>query len=195
MKPMYTVHIGEYLVGEWIEKLYGSGKKAWRVWTPSRDTGIDLLVTSADCRRTVSLQVKYSKTYPRLYECKSFGWWELTRTAIENSTADFWVFVWPQFPANDQQYPSVIDFVIIPPKKLLGRLEANSKNREAPIRINLSHIGNEVVETRGIDARGKGQTRGDIPKEIQKVMKDKTSSRNYTSYFNNWKLLEAALKG
>ncbi len=40
MKPLFTIHAGEYLVGERIEKNF----KEWNVWIPSKDTGIDLLV-------------------------------------------------------------------------------------------------------------------------------------------------------
>ena len=41
MKTLFTIHAGEYLVGSEIEKLF----KNYRVWIPSKDTGIDLLVT------------------------------------------------------------------------------------------------------------------------------------------------------
>jgi hypothetical protein len=57
MKAFFTVHAGEYLVGEHIEQTY----PRWRVWVPSRDTGIDLLVTDSRHRKAVSLQVKSSR--------------------------------------------------------------------------------------------------------------------------------------
>jgi predicted helicase len=59
MKPLFTVHVGEYLVGEHIERTY----PRWNVWVPSKDTGIDLLVTEAQNRKMVSLQVKFSKDF------------------------------------------------------------------------------------------------------------------------------------
>jgi hypothetical protein len=59
MKPLFTVHAGEYLVGEHIKHTY----PRWNVWVPSKDTGIDLLVTSAKNRKTVALQVKFIKDF------------------------------------------------------------------------------------------------------------------------------------
>src|ERR1035438_7594469 len=59
MKPLFTVHAGEYLVGAHIERTH----PRWNVWVPSKDTGIDLLVTEAKNRKAVSLQVKFSKDF------------------------------------------------------------------------------------------------------------------------------------
>src|SRR5713101_6816222 len=41
MKPLFTIHGGEYLVGSYIEQHF----KRVNVWIPSRDKGADLLVT------------------------------------------------------------------------------------------------------------------------------------------------------
>jgi hypothetical protein len=51
MKPLFTVHAGEYLVGSHIEAKYPK----WNVWIPSKDTGVDLLVTNARGTKSVSL--------------------------------------------------------------------------------------------------------------------------------------------
>ncbi len=59
MKPLFTIHAGEYLVGSHIENQF----KDWRVWIPSKDTGIDLLVSNADNSKTASIQVKFQKTF------------------------------------------------------------------------------------------------------------------------------------
>ena len=59
MKPLFTVHAGEYLVGSYIEEHYPK----WDVWVPSKDTGVDLLVTDTQNARAVSLQVKFSKDF------------------------------------------------------------------------------------------------------------------------------------
>jgi hypothetical protein len=40
MRPIFTVHAGEFLAGQYIEREF---KK--NVWVPRKDTGIDLLVT------------------------------------------------------------------------------------------------------------------------------------------------------
>jgi len=57
MKPIFSLHAGEYLVGTHIEE----NCKNLHVWLPSKDTGIDLLVTDQTNSKTVSLQVKFSK--------------------------------------------------------------------------------------------------------------------------------------
>lgn len=58
MKPLFTIHAGEYLVGaHYIERNFPH----WKVWLPSKDSGVDLLVTDARNRKTVSLQIKFSK--------------------------------------------------------------------------------------------------------------------------------------
>jgi hypothetical protein len=61
MKPLFTIHAGEYLVGEYIERHF----KQVNVWLPARDTGIDLLISDLLNRRVVSIQVKYSKDFFR----------------------------------------------------------------------------------------------------------------------------------
>ena len=70
------------------------------VWVPSKDTGIDLLVTDKTNKNTTSLQVKFSKDFllthgrpeyrDKLLSC---GWWTLNREKIRKSSADYWVFV------------------------------------------------------------------------------------------------------
>ena len=57
MKPMFTIHAGEYLTGAYIEE----NCKEANVYVPTKDTGIDLLITSKDSKKIVSLQVKSSK--------------------------------------------------------------------------------------------------------------------------------------
>ena len=59
MRPIFTMHAGEYLFGSYLENEF----KGFNIWIPSRDTGIDLLVTDSKNRKTVSLQVKFSKDF------------------------------------------------------------------------------------------------------------------------------------
>ena len=96
MNPLVTVHAGEYLVGSYIEEQY---RKEWNVWVPSKDTGIDLLVTDSENRKTVSLQVKFSKDHVPTARRESSikdrllatGWWTHDAKKIDASKADFWV--------------------------------------------------------------------------------------------------------
>jgi hypothetical protein len=59
IKPLFSIHDGEQLVGEYIEREF----KNVNLWLPTRDTGIDLLVTDRKNTRSISLQVKFSKDF------------------------------------------------------------------------------------------------------------------------------------
>ena len=121
MKPLFTVHAGEYLVGSHVERHF----PRCRVWIPSKDTGIDLLVTDDRCRKTVSLQVKFSKDFnpthqPLLVQkgLLAAGWWTLDAGKVRKSSADLWVFVLPSFLERKTS------FIILTPAELLRRLKA-----------------------------------------------------------------------
>jgi len=80
MKLLFTIHAGEYLVGSHIEERFRHA----HVWVPSRDSGIDLLVTDRRNRRAVSLQVKFSKDFLVTHmgpafqkELRACGWWAI----------------------------------------------------------------------------------------------------------------------
>ena len=99
MQPLFTIHAGEYLVGSHIEQhLRDPGGDKVNVWVPSKDTGIDLLVTDKTNKKTTSLQVKFSQDLllthgrPEYHEkLLSCGWWMLNRDKIRESPADYWV--------------------------------------------------------------------------------------------------------
>ncbi len=111
MRPLFTVHAGEYLVGLYIEQNF----KGVNVWVPSRDTGVDLLVSDRHNRTAVSLQVKFSKDYlvnmGALFQkpLRVCGWCTIDRDKLRTSPADFWVFVLRGFARH------TTDFVIVPP--------------------------------------------------------------------------------
>ncbi|MGR2840739.1 hypothetical protein ABMX64_22240 [Vibrio vulnificus] len=124
MKPIFTIHAGEYLVGSYVEQHLKDPKGARvNVWIPSKDTGIDFLLTDKENKNTTSIQVKFSRDFlitdgtalhqERLLSC---GWWTLNREKIESSNADYWVLVVHTFNAKNMQY------IIISPKELLKRM-------------------------------------------------------------------------
>ena len=122
MKPIYTVHAGEYLVGTYIEKTY----QDLNVWFPSKDRGIDLLVTNQNNTKAVSVQVKFSKDFVSLHSYKEpevargircMGWFALNPKKLKESPADLWVLVSYTFEEVRNQ------FIVIPPGELLKRLE------------------------------------------------------------------------
>lgn len=123
MRPLFTIHAGEYLVATRIEEDFPQ----LRVWIPSKDIGVDLLVTDARQNKIASLQVKFSKDYLATNpgtaitpDIASGGWWTLKRSKIANSPADIWVMVLYQFQTRK------FDFVVIPPRELLSRYDAIS---------------------------------------------------------------------
>ena len=121
MKPLFTIHAGEYLVGSHIEQQF----RHVNVWVPSRDTGVDLLVSDRRNRRAVSLQVKFSKDFLVTHmgpifqkELRACGWWTIDQNKLRISPANFWVFVLHGFARR------TIDFVIVPPRELYRRLRS-----------------------------------------------------------------------
>ena len=123
MKPIFSIHAGEYLVGTHIEENY----KNLNIWLPSKDTGIDLLVTDETNSKTVSLQVKFSKDFLGSLgsslsdvvatKVKSGGWWTFKREKIRDSRADLWILVLYRFSRRDY------DLLVIEPAELLRRYD------------------------------------------------------------------------
>jgi hypothetical protein len=122
MKPIFSVHAGEYLAGSHIEEKF----RHVNLWIPAKDTGIDLLVSDRSNHKTVSLQVKFSKDFLVAHmrrqsaefqrKLRACGWWTLNSEKVRHSRADYWVFVLQGF-ANKS-----VDFIVIPPRELLRRL-------------------------------------------------------------------------
>jgi hypothetical protein len=119
MRPIFTLHAGEVLAGEYIERKY----RNTNVWVPSRDSGIDLLVTDRTNQRAVSLQVKFSRDFlvthmPAHFQkpLRACGWWSLNRKKIAASRADYWVFTLVGFATRST------DFILVPRAELLSRL-------------------------------------------------------------------------
>jgi hypothetical protein len=111
---MFTIHAGEYLVGLHVQKTL-----KLNAWIPTKDTGIDLLVTDSDNHHTISLQVKYGKDFlpeeklPELRkEFRCHSWFTLNRKKLNQSPAEFWVFVLHGFTSKEP------DFLVIPTAEL-----------------------------------------------------------------------------
>lgn len=183
MRPLFTVHAGEYLVGAHIEQAH----PRWRVWMPAKDTRIDLLVTDSRNRRAVSLQVKFSKDFnpthqPALLQNKlrAAGWWTHQPQKIHKSLADFWVFVLPSFIEHDTS------FIIVPPADLLRRFRAihgrTAKRIDSYLWV--------TKRKRCWEARG-------LPNAEQELIAfDRFSdqARDFSKYLNAWRQIEGRLK-
>lgn len=183
MKALFTVHAGEYLVGAHIEHTHPH----WNVWVPSKDSGVDLLVTDNRNQKTVSLQVKFSKDFTPTHgspllqsRLLAAGWWSLDARKIQKSKADFWVFVLPSFIEKRTS------LILIPPAELWSRfriIHGTSKNR--------IHSYLRVTKTgKCWEARGLPNADQDL------IALDRFSdkNRNFTEYLEAWNQIEARLK-
>lgn len=184
MRPIFSVHAGEYLVGTHIEEKY----KDLNVWIPSKDTGIDLLVTDRTNTKTLSIQVKFSKDFlgsvgkgtseAVATKVKSGGWWTFRQDKIKASPADLWILVLYRF--TDRDY----DFVIIEPQELLMRY---------------AHLGRETNIIQSyvwVTTSGKcWETRGLNKSDQEAIAKDEYSEsiRDLSSCLNNWQIVERKL--
>jgi predicted helicase len=89
VRPLFTVHAGEFLVGQHIESSF----KDKNVWVPTKDTGIDLLVTNSENAEAVALQVKFSRDFLPLMkltpvaqkQLRSYTWFTLDQKHLARS--------------------------------------------------------------------------------------------------------------
>jgi hypothetical protein len=188
LKPIFTIHAGEYLVASHLEENF----KGLEIWLPTRDTGVDLLVTnpklsSQNSIHAVSLQVKFSKDFlgnkgggkntPSSInsKIKAGGWWTFKYDKIEKSQADLWVLVLYRFSHRD------FDFVIIEPKQLLERYKK------------LGHTSGIIQSYVWVTENGQcWETRG-LGKADQEAIASavfKDPVRDLSQFLNNWQPLE-----
>ena len=183
MRPLFTVHAGEYLVGSFIEANYPN----WNVWVPAKDTNIDLLVTNASNTRTVTLHVKFSRDFnptnrQNLLQNKltATGWWTHQAKKIKDSNADFWIYALPSF-AEHKTY-----FIIIPPKELLRRFRSIHNKLEKKIHSYLSVTkSGHCWEARGLN---------NVDQELLAFDRYRNADRDFTQFLNNWSVIEKRLK-
>jgi hypothetical protein len=182
MKPLFTIHAGEYLVGEYLERTF----PRWNVWLPSKDTGVDFLVTDSRNRKSVSLQVKFSKDYsfngsPLLQSrMLSGGWWSLDARKIQKSNADFWIFVLPSFVEKKSS------FIILSRDELVRRFKAI--HGAAKQRIDLFLC---VTKTKRC-----WESRNLHKADLELIAFDRFEDKNrdFTEFLNDWNQIEARLK-
>jgi hypothetical protein len=182
MRPLFTIHAGEYLVGLHIERHF----KKYLVWVPSKDTGIDLLITNPKTRKQASIQVKFSKDFLAPDTAPSFqgglkacGWWTLSRSKIKTSPADLWVFVLYSFDNRDVQY------VVVSPKRLLTILRGihgNAKTYNVYLWVTTKK---KCWETRGLSQ---------AEQSLVAVDMYSNTARDVTNQLNNWTELSDMLQ-
>ncbi len=182
MKSLFTIHAGEFLVASYIEQQF----RKYLVWIPSRDPGVDLLLTDHDCKAAVSIQVKFSRDFVATHMSdalrpglKACGWFTLKRQKVAQSTAKFWVFV--LYPFNQKE----VDFVIIPPSTLLDVLTSVHGQRTSFQSYMWVTKDKRCWQARGL-------SREDHLSIAQGSYRN--ARREPTPYLNNWSPIHAALK-
>jgi hypothetical protein len=178
MRPLFIIHAGELLTGEYIERNF----RNTHVWIPAKDIGIDLLVTDKKNEITLSLQVKFSRDFlvtdlPAAFQrnLQACGWWTFNREKLKSSSADYWVLVLTGFAHRTN------DYIIIPPKELLRRLEklhANEVRLQSYLWVTKSK---QCWETRGL-------RRSDQLRIVNG--KFKNTARDFSKLLNNWEPIE-----
>jgi hypothetical protein len=121
MKPLFTIHVGEFLVGDHIIRRLGH---KFDVWVPTKDSGVDLLVTRKGRRgASVGLQVKFSRGFgireDMARHMLAIGWYKIDPKKIKKSQADLWVFVILTLKHEEH-------FVVIPTRELRKRIPRGS---------------------------------------------------------------------
>lgn len=177
MRTLFTIHAGEYLVGSELEKRF----KKYSVWIPSRDVGIDLLLANKSLKKSLSIQVKFSRDFSTEQKVEfhgkivSRGWFTLNFQKLKNSQADIWVFVLYNFYKGDMNY------IIIKPQELVKRYQ-KLKRKGKTIQ---SYF---YVTSHGKCWEGRGLRRNDKVALANDIYENKT--RDLTPFLNNWKSLK-----
>jgi hypothetical protein len=182
MRPLFTVHAGELLVGQHIEQ----SLKGKNVWVPTKDSGVDLLVTNSKNTKMATLQVKFSRDFlpimkleiPLIRKLRSCTWFTLDRKKLANSSADRWVFVLLGIERGKH------DYVVIKPRELLAKLKKlhpNSQRYQVYIWV-----------TQDRPARA-WLTRGLSKADQQRIADNsfKNSIRDLTQCLNDWSAIKS----
>jgi hypothetical protein len=124
MKPLFTIHEGEFLVGDYINRRFGH---KYDVWVPTKDSGVDLLVTRKGRKsKSVGLQVKFSRSFDvhkkLSRDVLATSWYTLDPKKIRRSEADLWVFVF--MTLRHERY-----FVLIPTSELRRRIPRGRRSK------------------------------------------------------------------
>jgi hypothetical protein len=184
MNPVLTVEASEYLVACHLEKLRGPARGKLDIWIPSKDNGVDLLVTHGKEKRgSCAIQVKGSRDYLLTDEkdlpgtVRACGWWNLPAAKLKQSKADYWVFVLLSLPVlKNESFGK--NFVIIKPGDILGKLMATHGKRDVyQVYLWITH-DNRCIETRGLGKREKIEL-VNFPSKTPKA-------RDYSQFLENW---------
>jgi len=175
MRPLFTIHAGEFLVGEHLEKHF----KNLNVWIPSKDTGVDLLVTNKNNSNPIALQVKLSRDYSTTENKDEIskiqvvgGWLILDHNKIRYSLADFWIFVLVSHLKGVQP-----QYIVMRPNELLNILVATHG-----VRAKYHFYPWILTNGRALDGRGLSRNDKKLLLKNELIFE----SRDLTPYLSNW---------
>jgi hypothetical protein len=173
MQSFFTIHPGEFLVGDYITR-----HLRFDVWVPTKDTGVDLLLTPrGKSNHAIKLQVKFSRSYDgaaaKFKDFVVLGWYTLDREKIGKSEADYWVFVIADFRRKMQ-------FLIVPTAELKRRIRGSRQK----LNLYLTICGKKAM-VKCFDTRDMSND------ERVDLFADSSvrSERDYTTFLNNWECL------
>jgi hypothetical protein len=155
------------------------------VWLPSKDSGIDLLLTDGECSRAVSLQVKFSRSWE--WEEPAFGaikiissFFTVQRRKVETSPAQYWVFVLNPFHSKHSR------FLVITKKELLEEHIKKYPGGQNACRLYFSLVGES--ETKCWDLRCSVA-------EKKEALRSRTIApyRDYSRFLDNWSQMRQEL--
>jgi hypothetical protein len=183
MKPIFTIHGGEYLFANEFKRRFPSLK----LWLPVDDEGIDFLITDDKNTRPLGMQIKYSRDYNPLQvnnnirtNLKTLGWFHLNRSKLQNSKANYWVLI------NYEGFTKTMDFFFIKPKVLLNIY--NKLGRKGKIIDSYLWVMNNInksYETRGLS------------KAAQSLIltgQNNNKYRDFTTFLDKWDIIKKHFK-
>lgn len=173
MKPIFTIHEGEFLVGDHINRKLGH---KFDVWVPTKDSGLDLLVTRKRRQgKAVTLQVKFSRAFDVHEELKrhvvATSWYTLDPRKIRESQADLWVFV--ILTLRHEQY-----FIVVPKRELQKRAPRGGGKWNLYLWV---YADGSCYQVRDLSLEERLRA-------VHRGVRD--PRRDFTQWFDNWKLLE-----
>ena len=178
MKPLFTIHEGEFLVGDYINRRLG---RRFDVWVPSKDAGVDLLVTRKRREgKPVRLQVKFSRSFDIGEDFAGHvvatSWYRLEPSKIRKSAADLWVFVILTLKHKEH-------FVVIPKRDLQKRIPAKPRKRwDLYLWV---YDDGSCYQVRDLNPEDRFGT-------IRRGVRDKR--RDFCEWLENWRVLEKLSK-
>jgi hypothetical protein len=185
MRPIFTIHAGEFIFGETLLKRF----REIELWIPAKDRGIDFLVTKPNREKPISVQVKMSRDY-RPNAAKTAlekaqlagGWFTFNHEKLAKSNAEIWSLILVSIDRRSNPF-----FINIPPQELLKRLVEvfgeQKTYRSYPWILRLDKASPALcVEGRNLRKNEK--------QHLARHGSVEPPARNLTSFYDNWSAFE-----